>query len=178
MPPNNGPIKEMKLIERVGGENEESKGEEGKMSKSYAKKLAKKQAAIDAKKAGGSKPAAGDPRGKKPAGDAASAASTQASGTAVAAEEEKKGDDYASIETRLAENQWLGGAKPSKEDAEKFTALTETPSSSDYPRTFAWYSLTSRFPAEIREAWTAATGGEAEASGEMIPLEDRKVDYR
>lgn len=44
LPAADKPAASMKLIERVGQENEEEgkAGEEGKISKSYAKKLAKK----------------------------------------------------------------------------------------------------------------------------------------
>lgn len=61
------PISEMKLIERVGQDKEEEgKAEEGKISKSYAKKLAKKQAQQEAKKKkGGDASAGGKPAGEK-----------------------------------------------------------------------------------------------------------------
>ena len=82
------------------------------------------------------------------------------------------------MESRLVEAQWFGGSKPSKEDADKFAEMTEAPNSATFPRLFAWYQLTSRFPEEIRATWTAASASDAAAGGELIPLEERKVDYR
>ena len=77
------PISSMKLLERAGQENEEEKGAEPKISKAYAKKLAKKNAA-KAKKDG--KPVEGV------AADATDAGATteEAKAEAPAAEEEKK----------------------------------------------------------------------------------------
>lgn len=88
LPEANKPISEMKLIEREGQENEEEgKAEEGKISKSYAKKLAKKQASLEAKKkkggdgaAAGGKPAGG--KGQK--GGAAATSDTATDAASVA----------------------------------------------------------------------------------------------
>ena len=89
LPEASKPISEMKLIERVGQENEEEgKAEEGKISKSYAKKLAKKQASLEAKsKKGGAGAAAagGKPAGGKGQKGAAAASDAAADDDAAAA---------------------------------------------------------------------------------------------
>ena len=63
---------------------------------------------------------------------------------------------FDAIESRLSVNQWLGGQKPSKEDDEKFSAITHAPDVSIYPNTFAWWALVSRFSQSIRSSWPAA----------------------
>ena len=81
MPDAQKPVSSMKLIERVGQENEEEKGEEKGISKKLAKKLAKKN-----KQKGGDAPAT--------TGDAAAATgeapATDAPAEAVPVEEKKE----------------------------------------------------------------------------------------
>merc|ERR1712060_1037719 len=54
------------------------------------------------------------------------------------------------IETKLAQNQWLGGQQPSKEDAESFQGMAACPNAC------AWWVLCSRFTDDVRGTWTAA----------------------
>jgi len=88
MPDAQKPVSSMKLIERVGQENEEEKGEEKGISKKLAKKLAKKN-----KQKGGDAPATGDAAatGEAPATDAPAQA---------APEEEKKEAPLIPLEER------------------------------------------------------------------------------
>lgn len=61
------------------------------------------------------------------------------------------------IESKLGDNLWLGGQQPSKEDAEKFTAMgANAPNVETHPEAFAWYTLIGRFSQEVRDSWTAA----------------------
>ena len=61
------------------------------------------------------------------------------------------------IESRLAENQWLGGQNPSKEDSEQFVSMAgASPNVDTHPNAFAWFALVSRFTDDVRGSWTAA----------------------
>ena len=60
------------------------------------------------------------------------------------------------IESRLAENQWLGGQQPSKDDAESYVALGSAPVCDTHPNAFAWYALVGRFTEAVRGSWAAA----------------------
>ena len=57
------------------------------------------------------------------------------------------------IESKLEQNQWLGGQLPSKDDAEQFKALASAPNSETHPNAFAWYILVERFTDEVRGTW-------------------------
>ena len=59
--------------------------------------------------------------------------------------EEKKPQDLSGLEARLSKAQWLGGAKPSKEDAEKAKEVDADFDKKKYPFTWAWHSLASKF---------------------------------
>ena len=60
------------------------------------------------------------------------------------------------IESRLSENQWLGGQAPSKEDSEAFVALAgAVPNTDCHPNAFAWYALVSKFTDAVRGTWVA-----------------------
>ena len=63
------------------------------------------------------------------------------------------------IERKLADNMWLGGQEPSKEDREAFTGLNGCPDADSHPNAAAWYSLVSKFSADVRESWAAGAGG-------------------
>ena len=80
------------------------------------------------------------------------------------------------VEKALGDNLWLGGAQPSKDDHEKFTALSgNAPNPETTPEAFAWYQLVGRFSDEVRASWTAAAppqaaegkkgGGKKQAAG-------------
>ena len=61
------------------------------------------------------------------------------------------------IESKLADNQWLGGQQPSKEDAEQFVSMSgKAPSVDTHPNAFAWYALVGRFTDDVRNSWAAA----------------------
>ena len=70
------------------------------------------------------------------------------------------------IESRLGENQWLGGQQPSKEDADEFKGLAGVPNVDTHPNTFAWYSLVNKFTEAVRGTWAA---GSAAPAGVSIP---------
>ena len=71
------------------------------------------------------------------------------------------------IESRLAENVWLGGQQPSKEDAEEFTKLAgSVPNVDTHPNTYAWFSLVGKFTEAVRGTWAA---GAAAPAGVSIP---------
>lgn len=64
--------------------------------------------------------------------------------------------DIASIEDRLKNNTWLGGASPSKEDADVSSGLDITNmDSKKYPRAYAWYSLITKFTDKKKAEWPA-----------------------
>ena len=70
------------------------------------------------------------------------------------------------IESRLGENQWLGGQQPSKEDNEQFVAMgSNVPNVDTHPNAFAWYALVSRFQESVRGAWAAGSAPAAAAGG-------------
>lgn len=74
------------------------------------------------------------------------------------------------IETRLGENQWLGGQQPSKEDNDQFVALGDNvPNVDTHPNAFSWYALVSRFTEAVRGGWPAgqapAAAGGKKAAG-------------
>ena len=84
----------------------------------------------------------------------------------------------AEIESKLGDNLWLGGQQPSKDDAEKFTAMGgNAPSADTHPEAYAWFTLVGRFSEEVRNSWTAAApaqqpagkkggkGGQQQAAG-------------
>ena len=60
------------------------------------------------------------------------------------------------IESKLQQNQWLGGQQPSDEDAEAFKNMAAAPVVDTHPNAFAWFSLVGRFTDAIRDSWTAA----------------------
>ena len=75
------------------------------------------------------------------------------------------------IESRLGENQWLGGQQPSKEDAEQFAAMGgNAPNVDTHPNAFSWYALVSRFTEAVTGTWAAgsapaAAGGKKAGKG-------------
>ena len=69
------------------------------------------------------------------------------------------------IESRLGDNQWLGGQQPSKDDADEFKKLGDTlPNVDTHPNTYAWYSLVAKFTEAVRGGWTAAAATPAGVS--------------
>lgn len=69
------------------------------------------------------------------------------------------------IESRLQENQWLGGQQPSKEDAETFKNMAgANPNPDTHPNAFGWWLLVSRFTDAVRGSWTEAAPAK-EAAG-------------
>ena len=75
------------------------------------------------------------------------------------------------IESRLGENQWLGGQMPSKEDADQYTALNGVmPSAATHPNAFGWYSLVSKFSEDIRGSWTKSAPAQAAPSGVSLKV--------
>jgi len=69
------------------------------------------------------------------------------------------------IESRLSENQWLGGQQPSKEDSEEFAKLGgSAPSVDTHPNAFAWFSLVAKFTDAVRGTWAAAAAAPAGVS--------------
>ena len=75
------------------------------------------------------------------------------------------------IESRLGENQWLGGQQPSKEDASEFAAMNgNAPNVDTHPNAFSWYALVSRFTEAVTGTWAAgsapaAAGGKKAGKG-------------
>ena len=70
------------------------------------------------------------------------------------------------IESRLGENQWLGGQQASKEDNEQFVAMSSNlPNVDTHPNAFAWYALVSRFQESVRGGWAAGSAPAAAAGG-------------
>ena len=65
------------------------------------------------------------------------------------------------LEGRLADAQWLGGQLPSGEDREAHAGIADAPNPDTHPNTFAWWSLVSRFTADVRSQWKDAAGGAA-----------------
>ena len=50
------------------------------------------------------------------------------------------------IEQKLLTQQWLGGASPSADDRDALQTLGgQAPNPLSHPRTFAWYSIASKF---------------------------------
>ena len=79
------------------------------------------------------------------------------------------------IESRLGDNQWLGGQAPSKEDADQFAGLGgQVPNVDTHPNAFAWYSLVGKFTDAVRGGWAA---GAAAPAGVSI-LEDSQIRKR
>ena len=72
------------------------------------------------------------------------------------------------IETRLADNMWLGGQQPSKEDAEQAAALGSAPNVDTHPNAFAWFTLVSRFTDAVKGTWPAAAAGGADAVSNFL----------
>ena len=67
------------------------------------------------------------------------------------------------IESRLGENQWLGGQQPSKDDAAEFTGLSGAiPNVDTHPNAFAWYAMVGKFTDTVKSNWAA---GAAPAKG-------------
>ena len=60
------------------------------------------------------------------------------------------------IESKLVQNQWLGGQQPSSEDAEQFKNMPNPPNVDTHPNAFAWWCLVSRFTDAVRGTWSAA----------------------
>ena len=80
------------------------------------------------------------------------------------------------IESRLNENQWLGGQQPTKEDATAFADLAgKLPSADTHPNAFAWASLVSRFTDAVRGTWPE---GGAPAKEGVSCLNDHISDYQ
>jgi len=77
------------------------------------------------------------------------------------------------IESRLSENQWLGGQQPSKEDSEEFAKLGgSAPNVDTHPNAFAWFSLVAKFTDAVRGTWAAAA---AAAPAGVSILEDSHI---
>ena len=73
------------------------------------------------------------------------------------------------IESRLAENQWLGGQQPSSEDAESFTSLAgNVPSTDTHPNAFAWYSMVSKFTDAVKAGWPAGAAPKKAAAADAV----------
>ena len=67
------------------------------------------------------------------------------------------------IESRLGENQWLGGQQPSKDDAAEFLGLSGAiPNVDSHPNAFAWYAMVGKFTDAVKSNWAA---GAAPAKG-------------
>ena len=85
------------------------------------------------------------------------------------------------LEKQLADAQWLGGQQPSAADREAFDGLSgAVPDVEQFPHTFAWYSLVSKFTPAVKATWTgaqpaAAKGGKkAEEKKAEVKTEEKK----
>ena len=58
------------------------------------------------------------------------------------------------LELKLKNKQFLGGDSPTRLDALTFLQHQKAPTAENYPNTFAWWSLMSRFSASVRNAWS------------------------
>ena len=80
------------------------------------------------------------------------------------------------IESRLTENQWLGGQQPSSDDAQEFTGLSGAiPNVDTHPNAYSWYALVSKFTDAVRKTWAAGSGAPAAVSIQIFPLNELVV---
>lgn len=59
------------------------------------------------------------------------------------------------FESKLTNDQWLGGQQPGAADREALATMTGPPSVKDFPHTFAWWCLASKFTPAVQASWTA-----------------------
>ena len=82
------------------------------------------------------------------------------------------------LETRLANDQWLGGQLPTAADREAFDGLNGVvPSPATHPNTFGWWCLVAKFTPPVRASWTGAApakGGKQAAPAKAAP--EKKAD--
>ena len=76
-------------------------------------------------------------------------------------------------ETKLTNDQWLGGQQPGAADREALETMTGAPDVKTFPHTFAWWCLASKFTPAVRASWTA---GAAKAAAK--PAAAKKVDEK
>ena len=69
------------------------------------------------------------------------------------------------IESRVSQNQWLGGQQPSQEDAVEFANHNQAPKVDIHPNAFAWWCLVSRFSEAVRGTWAAAASDKEVGAG-------------
>ena len=68
------------------------------------------------------------------------------------------------FEAKLQNSQWLGGASPTGEDRDALVTLEgKAPNPLSHPRTFAWYSIASKFTPQAQAAWAGETAPVAAA---------------
>ena len=80
------------------------------------------------------------------------------------------------IESRLQENQWLGGQQPSKEDADEFAGLSgSVPNVDTHPNTYSWYALVGKFTVAVRGTWAAGSAAPAGVSIQTFLVEINEV---
>ena len=69
--------------------------------------------------------------------------------------------DLVSIEKKLQDTEFLGGASPSGADLDAFQSMVHPPAVTDFPRAYAWYNLIARFNPAVKEAWGKSAAASA-----------------
>jgi len=80
------------------------------------------------------------------------------------------------LESKLAKDQWLGGAQPSAADREAIESMTDAPCPASHPNTFAWWCLASRFTAQVRATWAGAAAPAKDAGKKGGKKEEPKKE--
>jgi len=76
-------------------------------------------------------------------------------------------------EAKLTNDQWLGGQQPGAADREALEAMTAPPDVKQFPHTFAWWCLASKFTPSVRASWT---GGAAKTAAK--PAAGKKAEEK
>lgn len=79
-------------------------------------------------------------------------------------------------ETKLTNDQWLGGQQPGAADREALEALAGPPAAKDFPHTFAWWCLASKFTPAVRASWTAGAAKTAAKPAAAKKVEEKKPE--
>ena len=85
------------------------------------------------------------------------------------------------LEKQLTDAMWIGGQQPSAADREAFEGLAgAVPDVEQFPHTFAWFALVSKFTPAVRGSWAGAApaggkGGKKDAKKETKAEEKTEV---
>jgi elongation factor 1-beta len=77
-------------------------------------------------------------------------------------------------ETKLTNDQWLGGQQPGAADREALETMTGAPCVKTHPHTFAWWCLASKFMPAVRASWTAGAAKTAAKPAAAKKVEEKK----